>query len=393
MSNFAPSYQQYTEAWNRNNAADDAGNRPNPMSEQEWGQLSPYQQHQNAQTAGGMQSAGYDVGQDDPLYQQFYQQFGQNQGIANSGFELNNQLQTGLALGYDDGRNGVAGPQYGRLDWNQLALDPSRIMWLDPEGTEGRRYLYERSNARGDAVVGEQSREADSGLGDAFPAVGLGLVLGGGLLYNAFGTGGAVGGTTVPSTGTGAGGVVGGGGSAGGGSSLGGSILNGPWAPGQALRGAADSYLINNGMSGLAQSGISNILPGVGGSMNWTDMIRAGLNLYGQSRQPSMSDAAGQGREYDQQMWLRALQANRPNQSTPWASSSWAQDPQTGQWTQTQTLNPQDQQRLDMFRGIANQRMQAAQTPLQLDWSRINPRVAQWMQGGSLGGSQLNGGA
>lgn len=126
--------------------------------------------------------------------------------------------------------------------------------------------------------------------------------------------------------------------------------------------------------------------------MNWMDIVRTGLNLYGQSRQPSMSDAAGQDRAYNEAMWTRALQANRPNQSTPWGSSSWTQDPQTGQWTQTQTLNPQDQQRLDMFRGIANQRMQAAQTPLQLDWNRINPRVSRYMQGGSLGGGQLNGG-
>lgn len=166
MPAYSPTYQDFLRAWDLNHAEDDSGYRPAAdLTEEQFNALTPYQQHESVR--GNNSAPGtYTIGQDDPLYQQFYSQFGQNDAVANSGFELNNQAQTGLALGYDTGRNGVAGPSYGRLDWNQLAIDPSRILWLDPEGTEGRRYLYERSNAIGNNVESEQRRQSHQFLGD-----------------------------------------------------------------------------------------------------------------------------------------------------------------------------------------------------------------------------------
>jgi len=45
---------------------------------------------------------------------------------------------------------------------------------------------------------------------------------------------------------------------------------------------------------------------------------------------------------------------NRPNQNTAFGSSSWTQDP-NGQWTENQTLNPQDQALLDQQREFQSQ--------------------------------------
>jgi hypothetical protein len=45
------------------------------------------------------------------------------------------------------------------------------------------------------------------------------------------------------------------------------------------------------------------------------------------------------------------LAANRVNQQGPWGSTNWSQDP-AGQWTQTTTLDPAEQQRLDQQRGL-----------------------------------------
>jgi hypothetical protein len=45
------------------------------------------------------------------------------------------------------------------------------------------------------------------------------------------------------------------------------------------------------------------------------------------------------------------LDANRVNQEGPWGSVNWSQDP-SGRWTQSTTLNPAEQQRLDQQRGL-----------------------------------------
>ena len=51
--------------------------------------------------------------------------------------------------------------------------------------------------------------------------------------------------------------------------------------------------------------------------------------------------------------------ANRPNQNTPWGSTSWQQGAD-GSWTQNQTLNPMDQAQLDKTRQLESQGQQIA---------------------------------
>jgi hypothetical protein len=125
----------------------------------------------------------------------FRARFGQSPAFNPS--ERAGQQQTGLALGYDSGNNGVPGPQYGRADWNSYAQDPSRIMWLDPVGTPNRRYVYERANTRGDVVANEQHRESQSGLGDNAGLIMGSIVLGGGLVGGALGGGEVVAGDVI----------------------------------------------------------------------------------------------------------------------------------------------------------------------------------------------------
>ena len=57
-----------------------------------------------------------------------------------------------------------------------------------------------------------------------------------------------------------------------------------------------------------------------------------------------------------QQQYIDALRANRPDQSNPFGSLSWTEGP-GGKWSQNVTMNPEDQKRLDMFRQIAASRL------------------------------------
>lgn len=187
--NYGPSYQDYLlqgGLYHGVQVYEGGGMEFTPQyTEAEWNALSALDRY-GAFFPNSVDPSFYMLGDDDPLAQQFRQQFGRNENIDNSGFQENNQMQTGLAIGYNNDENGVAGPQYGRLDWNQLAIDPTRLMWIDPEGTPYRRYVYELGNQRGDMVAQEQARNDDSGLGDNFPLIGLLTVLGGGMLANSF---------------------------------------------------------------------------------------------------------------------------------------------------------------------------------------------------------------
>lgn len=95
--------------------------------------------------------------------------------------------------------------------------------------------------------------------------------------------------------------------------------------------------------------------------------------------------------------------ANRPNQNTPWGSTTWDQssqiDPSTGkpmtQWTQNTTLTPQAQQALeDQFAvqggrsDIARELLPRAQQEFgeQMDWSQFTD-LAQTPQAGTLRGA------
>lgn len=60
-----------------------------------------------------------------------------------------------------------------------------------------------------------------------------------------------------------------------------------------------------------------------------------------------------------QQQYIDALRANRPNQYNPFGGLEWSQDDK-GNWTQKVSMNPEDQARLDAFRKIAMGRLEKA---------------------------------
>lgn len=183
---YAPTYDAYVRA-STNSTGGDAGNAEfTGMSREEWDRLTPYQQHMALQNSTGVGAAtgatggfnargGYAATPEDIA--RFQAQFGAERNYG--GTELNNQALSGYTIGYGD-------PRYGNLDWNGVAADPSRILWLDPPGTEGRRYMIESGNLNPQAVVQEQSRNNESGLGDGtrWAITGLGTVFGAGLLNN-----------------------------------------------------------------------------------------------------------------------------------------------------------------------------------------------------------------
>jgi hypothetical protein len=65
---------------------------------------------------------------------------------------------------------------------------------------------------------------------------------------------------------------------------------------------------------------------------------------------PNYSALAMQDQAAKQQSYDKALQANRPNQVGPTGSLTWSQDP-AGNWTQTTTMNPQEQAIMEAGQG------------------------------------------
>jgi hypothetical protein len=95
--------------------------------------------------------------------------------------------------------------------------------------------------------------------------------------------------------------------------------------------------------------------------MDWMSLLSAAIpaaaNLWAGSQDKKAADnAVGMSRD----MWNQAAQYNRPNQSNAWQTSTWDQDPQSGQMTQTVKLNDKDQARLDAARDIYGARMATA---------------------------------
>jgi hypothetical protein len=58
---------------------------------------------------------------------------------------------------------------------------------------------------------------------------------------------------------------------------------------------------------------------------------------------PDYTALANQQAQQGQEAWNAALQAGRPNQSNPFGSLTWNQDPTTGQWSQNVALNQPQQ--------------------------------------------------
>ena len=58
---------------------------------------------------------------------------------------------------------------------------------------------------------------------------------------------------------------------------------------------------------------------------------------------PDYTGIANQQSQLSQQAWADQLRANRPTQTNQFGSSTWSQDPTTGQWTQSTQLNQPQQ--------------------------------------------------
>jgi hypothetical protein len=100
---------------------------------------------------------------------------------------------------------------------------------------------------------------------------------------------------------------------------------------------------------------------------------------------PNYSGIAQQQAQQSKQAWSDQLQANRPNQTNQFGSSSWSQDPTTGAWTQATQLNQPQQ---DIFNSQqANQQQVANMTGSALggyDTSQVDLSGAPAM--GQVGG-------
>lgn len=132
--------------------------------------------------------------------------------------------------------------------------------------------------------------------------------------------------------------------------------------------------------------------------MDWMSLLGRGYDfLSNRENAEDLRYANQQDREWSERMLREQTQANRPTQTNPWGTMQWSRDPQTGEWTQNVSLNPRDQGRLDMWRDIADTRMQhagqALDPSMRINWAAINPelgRIAAAIP--SFGGNQVGGG-
>jgi hypothetical protein len=118
------------------------------------------------------------------------------------------------------------------------------------------------------------------------------------------------------------------------------------------------------------------------------------LNMGAGNKAKNISERNQQeDREFYRKMYADALRANRANQSNPWGDLNWSQDDK-GNWNQKVSLNPQDQSRLDQWRGIAAGRMGQAGKMDMSKWGQpIDYAAATKMYQPSMGGFGLVGGA
>jgi hypothetical protein len=155
-----------------------------------------------------------------------------------------------------------------------------------------------------------------------------------------------------------------------------------------------------------------------GNGINWGQVAGAVAPIAGQiyagSQQRSAGNANLNAANNMQNLmtsnWHEASQYGRPDQHSPWGSNTWDQDPKTGKWTQTMSLDPKDQANLESARTLSGSRLGAANSidlsylGKQTDWGAIDPglgRIAAAVgvgpasgatSPGSMGGSFLTSG-
>lgn len=101
--------------------------------------------------------------------------------------------------------------------------------------------------------------------------------------------------------------------------------------------------------------GIDDIL-GIGAGLLGGFMQSKG----GDKQQQALQGMSQADRDFYERMYGRSLSDNRANQYSDFGSLTWNQDPTTGKWSQTTSLNPAEQGRLADYRQIAADRMRNA---------------------------------
>ena len=115
-------------------------------------------------------------------------------------------------------------------------------------------------------------------------------------------------------------------------------------AGGTGILGSLGSSLNPSTLGGLKN--IAGVASGLGG-------LATSFGGGGGGGGQDPTSVAQQQATAQQRLLQQQTVANRPNQVGPGGSSSWSQDPATGQWTQTTALNAQDQARLDNQRSAS----------------------------------------
>ncbi len=140
--------------------------------------------------------------------------------------------------------------------------------------------------------------------------------------------------------------------------------------------------------TGLAEAGASGFsfmdpstwgskLAEMGGNMDWSDLpwkdiIKGGSDLFaGHRAEQNTEGDFNRQANYNREMFQRALQAGRPNQSNAWGDQrQWTQD-EKGNWVQKDTFSSDKQERADIFNQIAKQRMKDAAAGSHPDYEKM----------------------
>lgn len=149
---------------------------------------------------------------------------------------------------------------------------------------------------------------------------------------------------------------------------------------GGAQGSAAGAYGATPGINGgIVDSGGGNNPFYSANGINWGNIANvAGVatSLFNNPKTPkapNYTNLATQQASQQAALLRQQTVANRPNQINSFGSSSWEEDPTTGQWTQTTNLNAADQARLDASRQIQGGLMSQAAGSLSkpLDFSGL----------------------
>jgi hypothetical protein len=134
----------------------------------------------------------------------------------------------------------------------------------------------------------------------------------------------------------------------------------------------------------------------------WGAAIVAGGSIIGGIMNKKSGDSAAKNseamakadRDWQEKMYGKTLQDNRPDQTNDFGQLKWTQDPTTGKWSQTSHLNPAEAARLEDYRQIAADRMATAKGGYHTDWNSMGfgklAKAALGIEGDTGGRSWAN---